>query len=174
MLIGPLLYTASWQLYIYLGTKALAHTEAILTELVFEHSLRIRFTAESKNDESVKQEDQGNAMVADITASPDDESENDNDNSSESTAESQSAATNVSIAKAKVKSTASISTSTSTAAPSEAGSVSAKVKGQAAAGNLIGKINNFVTTDLKNITDAKDFLFLRTPTYILNASHLFY
>jgi hypothetical protein len=29
------------------------------------------------------------------------------------------------------------------------------------AGNLVGKINNLVTTDLANITNARDFLYLR-------------
>lgn len=28
--------------------------------------------------------------------------------------------------------------------------------------NLVGKINNFVTTDLNNIIRSKDFFFLRT------------
>ena len=29
------------------------------------------------------------------------------------------------------------------------------------AGNLVGKINNLVTTDLANVTNARDFLYLR-------------
>ena len=33
------------------------------------------------------------------------------------------------------------------------------------AGNLVGKINNLVTTDLANITNARDFLYLRRSTF---------
>jgi hypothetical protein len=33
-------------------------------------------------------------------------------------------------------------------------------KKNAAADNLVGKINNLVTTDLNNITEARDFLFI--------------
>ncbi|KDR68699.1 hypothetical protein GALMADRAFT_146052 [Galerina marginata CBS 339.88] len=42
LFFGPLMESISRQGYIYLGTMALARIQAILTELIFEHSLRIR------------------------------------------------------------------------------------------------------------------------------------
>jgi hypothetical protein len=33
------------------------------------------------------------------------------------------------------------------------------------ADNLVGKINNLVTTDMANVIDARDFLFLSKPRF---------
>jgi hypothetical protein len=37
---------------------------------------------------------------------------------------------------------------------------------EATAGNIVGKINNLVTTDLANITNARDFMFLGLLQYL--------
>ena len=47
LFLGPVFVSICFQWYIYMGTRALARTQGIITELVFEHSLRIRFKAES-------------------------------------------------------------------------------------------------------------------------------
>lgn len=155
--LGPLIHTIFWEGYIFFSTRALVHTEAILTELIFEHSLRVRFTAEPMNDEKTdSQQDRDNATVVDIL-----------DNSSEmhassnSGANSDSAATMTSTAgkgnskiAAPTTSPATVPTVISTAPP-----LTMNPKKDT---NLVGKINNFVTTDLNNIIRSKDFFFLRT------------
>jgi len=40
-----------FQWYIFMGTRALARTESLLIQLVFEHSLRIRFKAEESKED---------------------------------------------------------------------------------------------------------------------------
>ena len=45
LFLGPLMASFSFEWYIFLVTRALVRTEALLTELIFEHSLRIRLKA---------------------------------------------------------------------------------------------------------------------------------
>ncbi|PPR05039.1 hypothetical protein CVT24_010185 [Panaeolus cyanescens] len=52
MFLGPMISSFSWQMYIFLGTKALVLTQGILTQLVFEHSLRVRLKAEVTRPEA--------------------------------------------------------------------------------------------------------------------------
>lgn len=82
----------SQQWYIFINTRLLVHVEGVLTQLVFEHSLRIRMKAEPSD-----------------------------------------------------------STDKLSAAPGG---------GRPKANNLIGKINNLVTTDMASISDARDPLML--------------
>ena len=46
LFLGPLMASFSFEWYIFLVTRALVRTEALLTELIFEHSLRIRLKAD--------------------------------------------------------------------------------------------------------------------------------
>ena len=137
LFMGPLLVSICFQWYIYVGTKVLAQTQGILTELVFEHSLRIRFKAETSGD---KDRTPSQAVTPD-TASTDDatvaEGEDAESTRSESTA-----------AKGKAK---------SDPAPAAEAPKEAKKKD-----NLVGKINTLVTVDVDNVTGAKDFLMLCT------------
>ncbi|KAJ7489333.1 P-loop containing nucleoside triphosphate hydrolase protein [Mycena latifolia] len=89
LFLGPTLRSITNHWYVFIVTRTLVRVEAIITQLIFEHALRIRFKSE--------------------TAAPD---------------------------------------------PS---------KGDArprAGQNLVGKLNNLVTSDLQNITEAKDFMLL--------------
>ena len=51
LFIGPVIMSICSQWYIFMGTRALARTEGLLTQLVFEHSLRIRFKAEGSEED---------------------------------------------------------------------------------------------------------------------------
>ena len=149
------MFTVFWEAYIFFSTRALIHTEAILTELVFEHSLRVRFTAEPMNDERSDSQ-----HVRDNSVTMVDESEA--DASSGSGAESDSTATMTATANAIVQKGKNKIPSPTTA-PSEPNvSTSSPAKKPLKNTNLVGKINNFMTTDLNNIMRAKDFFFLRT------------
>ncbi len=153
--LGPTTYTIFWEGYIFVSTRALVHTEAILTELVFEHSLRVRFTAESVSDEKAdSQQAQGNLTIVDSV-----------DNSSEahgpavSSTDSESTATTSTAGKGKSK---TVAPTASSATSSTVNVTAPPTKSPKKDINLVGKINNFVTTDLSNIIRSKDFFFLRT------------
>ena len=131
-----------FQWYIYLGTRTLARTQGILTELVFEHSLRIRFKAELSGGEGRTPSPSTAATPAPAseTGSVDSETAGGDDGQS-STAYSESSA----VAKGKGKGKAD---------PEESAKEAKKKD------NLIGKINTLVTVDVDNITNAKDILML--------------
>lgn len=137
--MGPFIVSMCFQAYIYFGTMTLARTQAILTELVFEHSLRVRFKAESSGD--------GERTPAPATPAEtvDNNSVEGSSNSDEN--ETQSVQTESTIAKGKAKESAP--------SPPAAPSPDAKKKD-----NLVGKINTLVTVDVDNIIGSKDFLML--------------
>ncbi|KAJ3549276.1 hypothetical protein NMY22_g935 [Coprinellus aureogranulatus] len=89
LFLGPTINSVAYQWYMYIATRVLVRVECILTELVFEHSLKVRVRT---------------------------------------------------MASEKV---------------SELGCDDAT-----GASNLVGMINNLVTTDLANIADGRDFLYL--------------
>lgn len=149
-------------------TASLVRVEAIVTSLVFDHALRIRHKAETQSGHAgdlVKpyefasgSEDNDNEDINNNGTSIDDAGDSD-----ESTAVDTSQG-----ARSRSDTVASGSTSTPNAP-----NVSAKLKDDAQrksdkAGaspaskgdNLAGKINNLVTSDLDNITNGRDFLFL--------------
>ncbi|KAK0192591.1 hypothetical protein F5146DRAFT_1102469 [Armillaria mellea] len=108
LFIGPLMTSVSSDWYIFISTRCLVRAEGIITQLVFEHALRIRAKAETENTPEEANEDLQNSADAEL--------------------------------------------------------------GQHSEGkNLIGRINNLVTTDLKNITDARGFvqLLVYTPLQLI-------
>jgi hypothetical protein len=135
---------------LYKQTGMLIRTEAILTELVFEHALRIRM----KEDARGETKSEGDRTTALPTPTPQSESEpdaNGNAHTAESSATVVGSETSASP-KGKAKASSSPPTPT-TPTPS---TPDAKESGPS---NLVGKITNLITTDLGNITDGRDFLF---------------
>ena len=125
-----------------MGTRALALTEGLLTQLVFEHSLRIRFKAEGSKEKSPSTVQSASPIVTPETQSvegsmPLEGSDTQSDTMASSTK-----------GKAKVDSSAT----KSAAAKDE--------KKEDKKDNLVGKINTLVTVDLENIVNAKDFLMI--------------
>ncbi|THU91650.1 ATP-binding cassette transporter [Dendrothele bispora CBS 962.96] len=94
LFLGSVLRTLAAQWYEFTATRIVVHAEAILTQLIFEHSLRIRPTDEAQDDLKNAHTDSGTEQTQ---------------------------------------------TSSHQA-------------------NLVGKINNLVTTDLANVVAARDFL----------------
>ncbi|KIY70079.1 P-loop containing nucleoside triphosphate hydrolase protein [Cylindrobasidium torrendii FP15055 ss-10] len=88
LFVGPFLASITIQWYIFVATRLIVVTQAILTQLTFEHALRIRVKASTESNKEAEKKDED----ADT--------------------------------------------------------------------NIIGKITNLVTTDLENIVEARDFLFL--------------
>lgn len=129
-----MLVSVAFQSYLYLTARIVVHAEALVTQLVLEHSLRIRLVAE---DPHKKSENAHGTASADAS---EDEQSNPSSKSSESTAIDSTA----SESETTTKDSSSIKTAPSVALKKEQ--------------NLIGKINNLVTTDALAITNAKDFL----------------
>ena len=121
-----------------MSTRALALTEGLLTQLVFEHSLRIRFKAEG-----LKENIPSTVQSASPVFSPDTQSVEGNTTLECSYTQSDTAG---SSATCKTKADSSATKSAATKDEKK--------------GNLVGEINTLVTVDLENIVGAKDFLMV--------------
>ncbi|KAF9525551.1 multidrug resistance-associated ABC transporter [Crepidotus variabilis] len=154
LFMGPALVSLTFQWYIFLGTRALVRTEAILTQLVFDHSLRIRFKAEAGGE--------GKSAAPSGSTTPNIQIE---DESTERSAEG-STSTDAGTVIGHTASITEQNTNTVIGRETVKGKVKQdSVKGLAPAAqkkkdNLVGKINTLVTVDVDNIANAKDFLMV--------------
>ncbi|KAF9243735.1 hypothetical protein BU15DRAFT_71860 [Melanogaster broomeanus] len=146
--VGQFIGSVIFQWYIFFTTRTIVRTEAIITQLIFEHALRIRMKAETPDnvkgaESTVSTPD--NASIAESSTVVEESSDSSVD-------EAQSSSTSTldsSTAKGKQKSKDKV----------EDAETQAK-KPKSSADNLVGKINNLVTTDLGNIIDGRDFLLV--------------
>jgi hypothetical protein len=116
LFVGPTLSSLANEYYLHITGKTIIRAEAIITQLVFEHALRIRMKSET--DAAVSRRGDRNQSAEDPANVP-------------------------------------VVESTSTQKPGRFRFEETRLKSK----NLIGLINNLVTTDLGNITDARDFLY---------------
>jgi hypothetical protein len=137
LFFGPIVMSISSQWYIFMGTRALALTEGLLTQLVFEHSLRIRFKAEGSKENS--------PLAASVTSET---------QSVEGTMilEGSDTQSDTTASSMKGKGKADSSTTKSVAVKDE--------NKEEKKDNLVGMINTLVTVDLDNLVAAKDFLMV--------------
>ncbi|KAJ7667031.1 hypothetical protein B0H17DRAFT_1210523 [Mycena rosella] len=165
--LGPIFGSLGFQWYIFINTRTLVRTEAIITQLVFAHrqvrrapsciqadppSLRIRMKAETTANAS----DASSPTVEAPTLEPVSHEASDPGSTSETatpkSSQSEDESTTMQASTASIK---SASTGKEPAKPSTSKEDATKSKG-----SLVGKINNLVTTDLGNIVDSRDFLVL--------------
>ncbi len=151
---APLLGSVAMQLYIFITTRLLVRTEGVITQLVFEHALKIRATDDTPSKTADGTRSGASTAVqtpAVSTASLPDESPAEEmgtetaegtPSTTENTAVEQASATASSKGKGKSKDNQSVKP-VETKKPDEEESSSA---------NLSGKITNLVSTDLGNIT----------------------
>lgn len=160
-----MIQSVCWQFYIYLATRVLALTEILVTQLVFEHSLRIRFKAETTKSpdsrpvtrpSSRAESPIGSTNTEGDTVNPDSEASS----IAESTARGASEASTVAVREPSTSTSVSTLKGTVKAKANQKGVTSPKEEEQKGSGNLVGRINNLVTTDLNNIVSARDFLWL--------------
>ncbi|KAF9013105.1 hypothetical protein BDQ17DRAFT_1342742 [Cyathus striatus] len=104
--VGPMAFSISRQSYIFMNTRVIVRIESLVTQLVFEHSLRIR----------VKAETSGAELATDASQSEDTGTQGEVQQ----------------VAKKEVPRT----------------------------DNLVGKLNNLVTSDMSSLYGAKDFLLV--------------
>jgi hypothetical protein len=157
LFIGPLVGSAAMQWYIFINTGTLVRIECIITQLVFEHSLRIRMKEEVAG--ATERVSEGTTVVG--TPVPEADTSLGEGNISNGTTAGPAPSTSTSTSpstqlkgKDKAKKDTSVAPSVT---PSTTASAKDKDNKQ---GNLVGKINNFISTDLGNITSARDFLFM--------------
>ena len=125
-----------------MGTRALALTEGLLTQLVFEHSLRIRFKAEGSKENSPS-----TVQSASPTVTPETQSVE-----GSTTLEDSDTQSDITASSTKGKAKADSSATKSAVAKDE--------KKEEKKDNLVGRINTLVTVDLENVVNAKDFLMV--------------
>ncbi|KAF9243741.1 P-loop containing nucleoside triphosphate hydrolase protein [Melanogaster broomeanus] len=146
--VGQFIGSVIFQWYMFFTTRTIVRTEAIITQLVFEHALRIRMKAEipdNVKDAESTVSTPDNASIAESSTAIEESSY-----SSVDEAQSSSASTlDSSMDKGKKKSRDKVDNAETQAK-----------KPKSSADNLVGKINNLVTTDLGNIIDGRDFLLL--------------
>jgi hypothetical protein len=145
---GPQVGVMFSEWYTFFTSRMLVRAEAIVTQLVFVHALRIRLNSADKQKSN-----------ANYSATPDSvpsDAATDRDTESTTAAESSSS-----------ERSASPAPSTSTVTPSDAGSSKgsqAKEEGsqdeKQNSTQIVGKINNLVTSDMDAINQAKDFPYL--------------
>ncbi|KAF8811726.1 hypothetical protein BYT27DRAFT_7160557 [Phlegmacium glaucopus] len=158
LLAGPMIRNICIQWYIFIATRTLVRTEGLLTQLVFEHSLRIRLKAEASDEEDnvtvVGTPDsasvaEGNTIDAKLDERASEPSQASTAVSPDSSSDSQSTSKPSSVKGKDQDSSSTLNSDTKQANKDKKG-----------AQNLIGKINNLVTTDLGNIVDGRDFLLI--------------
>jgi endonuclease YncB( thermonuclease family) len=134
----------------------MVQTEGIVTQLVFDHALRIRMKEETSSKTSqppttINTPDTQSIIDGD-TPELEDEAENSGDSSEETlransdVSRTSSTPTSQKKQKAREVNLPAIAT---TPVPIDEKS-----------NNLVGRINNFITTDLGNVVDGRDFLWM--------------
>ncbi|KAG6857595.1 hypothetical protein H0H87_010163 [Tephrocybe sp. NHM501043] len=149
-------------------TRTLVRAEGIITQLIFEHSLRIRVKAETEPGSPSASPGPSTPLASDTDSVRGSLSPEDGDGVG-STGMQQSEPTNstevdtlhsrddtLRASSSSIKTTGSKKGKESNAATSKASGT----EGSSSADNLVGKINNLVTTDMMNIVEARDFLLV--------------
>ena len=176
-----MIYSFSFHWYSFIATRTLIRTEGLLTQLVFEHSLRIRLKAEAATDAKPKLETDAKFLRAESTTSDvttdgasvstsGDVLEGASGSGSGSTREGSEVST---VVPSREPSKASSQTTLKAFINPKAKESKEKQKEylKKSNGNLFGKINNLVTTDLNNLTSGRDFLMISTLHIFLPARH---
>jgi ABC-type multidrug transport system fused ATPase/permease subunit len=144
LFIGPLVASLFFQWYIFVGTRTLARVQAILTELIFEHGLRIRLKAEASG-ESPSGPGTGAQTPGDPSSSDAGTVADRSPNPSATTLiEGSDGESDVAKGKARAE-----------PVKKETAAQQPKKKD-----NLVGKINTLVTVDVDRIAESKDFLMV--------------
>ncbi|THV06409.1 P-loop containing nucleoside triphosphate hydrolase protein [Dendrothele bispora CBS 962.96] len=180
LFLGPTIESLTWDWYLFISTRALVQTQSVLTQLVFEHALRIRMKSETNEDNQASPD----TPATPVPESASQVSDSDNDGSSSENVTlhaedtdtqgdgSSTVAGNSRTPNDRSSSSGSIkkgeAAPQSSPAPTSA-STPADKESKSKAANLVGRMNNLVTSDLTSIVEAKDFgmLIVYTPLQIV-------
>ncbi|KAJ7243851.1 P-loop containing nucleoside triphosphate hydrolase protein [Mycena haematopus] len=147
LLLGPTIGSLVQQFYMFIITRCLVRLEAIITQLIFTHSLRIRMKSETvpvKDTDSdvpvIERPESAASARSDTDATIMSTNASASDNDSATANASSSSVTSTPIKPPPPKPAAEEPTTSS--------------------GSLVGRVNNLVTVDLDNIGYSKHFLML--------------
>ncbi|KAH9922615.1 uncharacterized protein B0H18DRAFT_1120791 [Fomitopsis serialis] len=142
LLIGPIADYIFDSVYQFLSTRLLTQVEAIITQLVFEHALRMRIKADASQDPA---QSEGDTTVA---GTPDTAS--DADDTTAGKGKQKSTAQTVPVAAQSADANKIIGRE------EKAKPADDEKKGK----NVVGKINNLISSDLASIGMGREFLVL--------------
>ncbi|EIN07962.1 P-loop containing nucleoside triphosphate hydrolase protein [Punctularia strigosozonata HHB-11173 SS5] len=151
--VGPMVYSITAEWYLYLATKMLRRAEAIVTQLAFRHALRIRMKGKEERKKEGTGERTTEVQAEERSASP---------TATSSTVDGGSET----YTDASEERSASPTSSSATVTPSEGGVPdNAKAKQDKKDEDnekqnekqMIGRINNIITTDVSAMQQARDF-----------------
>ncbi|KAG9103574.1 hypothetical protein FRC06_009826 [Ceratobasidium sp. 370] len=155
LFLGPVVGSIAMQWYIFITTGSLVRAEGMLTQLLFEHSLRIRMVAEVSGGSGAKTPKSATPRGETPSVSGETAVEGSEESAGEGSA---SHAAEGSNAQTLVASTSSIGGKGK--GKDEDKDKKKEEEKDADSANLVGKINNLMSTDLGNITEGRDFLFV--------------
>lgn len=161
LFFSPILASILLQLYIFASTGALVRTEGILTQVIFEHALRIRMKEEAPKTEGTSVPNTPKAHPLGLPPSEDDvEGDTDAASTTATTTMDASASTTAAGSASSNGDDTQPKPSKSTSPSPPAPKAEEKKDDSSSSANLAGRINNLISTDLENITDSRDFMFL--------------
>jgi len=150
----------------FISTVVLVRLEVVITQLVFEHSLRIRLKAEASGDRTASVPGQPVPKAASVASTD----RTDGTVESEHSARNENDCASTPVGSSR---TASESTQATTKGKGKATPENIQAQPEKKTGgdteNLMGKINSFLTSDLRNILEASHFLYY-SMSYILFAT----
>ncbi|KAH9077606.1 hypothetical protein EDB83DRAFT_2285647 [Lactarius deliciosus] len=150
LFLGPALGAIAFQWYTFIATGTLVRISAIITQLIFEHGLRIRVKAETSYSSAITPAATVTAEGRRNAATPD------NGSSAGISVVSKNAGGSSEVTQGGPSMTA-ISGIMAKEGEDVPASDSRKEDGSRI---LVGKMNNLVTSDLDNLVDGKDILML--------------
>ncbi|KAG8985598.1 hypothetical protein FRB90_004594, partial [Tulasnella sp. 427] len=136
LFLAPVLGTIGFEAYLFLTSKLVVHTEAIITQLVFNHALKIRMISETGNSNGRNSGGESRAATASVHE-PQHQSEESGD----------TAAKGGQASAPKGKAPSVVPSGASRSAPFKSDGDAQKDK------NLVGRITNLISTDLGNIIE---------------------
>ncbi|KAG6891082.1 hypothetical protein C0995_014172 [Termitomyces sp. Mi166 len=147
-------------------TRTLVRAEGIITQLIFEHSLRIRVKAETEAGSPSSSPGPSTPIPSDTDSIPSSPSPNDSDSGVASHSSELTGSSEVGTLRSRDDTLHTSSSSIKSSSSKKGKERNTKIvdesqrESSSSAENLVGKINNLVTTDMNNITESRDFLLV--------------
>lgn len=163
MFLGPAGRAIAFQWYIFIQKRTLVRGEALITQLVYEHSLRIRLNADNSTEQKEAVICRADAVINNAATSKNTPiaaggtANSETETSADPRIERSPSASVASTTPDTKTQWSGKTPKQSTSSRKENGGDKAKSDA-----NLMGRIQNLITTDLNNIVYGQDFLLLCT------------
>ncbi|CCM03907.1 uncharacterized protein FIBRA_06058 [Fibroporia radiculosa] len=151
LFFGPVLGTVFDSWFAYIWTRTLVRMEAILTQLVFDHALRMRVKADAASDSETKEKEQPQVGVSPDAASGSGSGSSEQDDAASTTTLTADIDAGSTQGKQKAKAPSEDGNAASAQGPPAKGKKDDKSdegKEEDMGKNAVGKVNNLITTDV--------------------------